>query len=136
MRVVPRLNPFVCPDCALWVREVESTWGEILLLNAARDPLGRVVPWPSDRENGQTQARLLPAGVPAENEDTWSVHSCSGVVGCGLFACLHLQVRLHFVFSQEAPRLGSHGDSRFSSIDAADSSGHFRWAAMVQPRNS
>ena len=85
MGVVPRLNPFVCPDCALWVREVESTWGEILLLNAARDPLGRVVPWPSDRENGQAQARLLPAGVPAEDEDTWSVHSCSGVVGCGLF---------------------------------------------------
>ena len=86
MSVVPRLNSFVCPDCALWVRDVESTSGEILLLNAARDPLGRFVPWPSERATGLTQARLLPAGVPAENEDTWSVHSCSGVVGCGLFA--------------------------------------------------
>ncbi len=131
MGVAPRLNPFVCPDCALWVREVESTWGEILLLNADRDPVGRVVPWPSERATGQTQARLLPAGVPVENKDTGSVHSCSGVVGCGLFACLHLQVRLHFVFSQEAPRLGSHGDSRFSNADAADSSGHVRRAGMV-----
>jgi len=86
MGVVPRLNPFMCPDCALWVREVEATWGEILLLNAARDPLGRVVPWPSERATELTQARLLPAGVPAEKEDTWSVHSCSGVVGCRLFA--------------------------------------------------
>lgn len=43
---------------------------------------------------------------------------------------------LGFAFSQETPRLGSHGDSRFSNADAADSSGHFRWSAMVQPRNS
>lgn len=85
MVAVPRARPFFCPDCGLWVREVESTWGEILLLNAARDPLGRVVAWPSDRVTGQAQGRLLPAGVPAENEDTWSVHSCPGVVGCGLF---------------------------------------------------
>ncbi len=85
MVAVPRARPFFCPDCGLWVREVESTWGEILLLNAARDPFGRVVAWPPDRETGQAQGRLLPAGVPAENEDTWSVHSCPGVVGCGLF---------------------------------------------------
>ena len=86
MSAIPRANPFFCPDCGLWVREVESTWGEILLLNAARDPSGRVVPWPSDRATGQAQARLLPAGVPAENSDTWSVHRCPGFVGCGLFA--------------------------------------------------
>ena len=85
MGTVPRLNAFICPDCGLWVREVESTWGEILVLNAARDPLGRVVPWPSVRETGQAQARLLPAGVPAENGDTWSVHSCPGIAECGIF---------------------------------------------------
>jgi hypothetical protein len=86
MSTIPRLNPFVCPDCGVWVRHVESTWGEILVLNAARDPLGRVVPWPSDRVTGQAQARLLPAGVPADSEDTWSIHGCEGVVGSGLFA--------------------------------------------------
>jgi len=55
------------------------------MLNSARDPLGRTVPWPSDRLTGLAQARLLTAGVQAENEDTGSVHSCQVVVGCGLF---------------------------------------------------
>lgn len=95
---LPRLKPFVCPDCGQWLREVETTWGESLLLNAARDPRGRVVPWPSERLNGAAVARILPAGVPAEDDRTWSVHACRGVPGSRLFAeePTHFGTRLMF----------------------------------------
>jgi hypothetical protein len=77
----------MCPDCGVWVREVETTWGETLILNAARDPNGRVVPWISEhRPNGLPAARILPAGVPAEDDRTWSVHECTGIPGSNLLA--------------------------------------------------
>jgi len=82
---MPRLAPYVCPDCGVWIRDVETTWGASVTLNAARDPNGRVVPWPAESLNGTAVARILPAGVPAEDDRTWSMHACTGTPGNGLF---------------------------------------------------
>ncbi len=82
---MPRLSPYICPDCGTWVRDVETTWGERLVLGAARDPNGGVVPWASGNLNGPTVARILPAGVTAEDERTYSVHVCAGTPGSGVF---------------------------------------------------
>ncbi len=80
-----RLIAYICPDCGVWVRDVDTTWGEVLTLNAARDPNGRVVPWASENFNGAAVARILPAGVPAEDGRTYSVHVCTGTPGSNLF---------------------------------------------------
>jgi hypothetical protein len=82
---LPRLTSYVCPDCGVWIRDVETTWGETVTLNAARDPNGRIVPWPAESLNGAAVARILPAGVRAEDGRTWSVHACNGIPGNGLF---------------------------------------------------
>ena len=82
---MPRLGPYICPDCGVWVRDVDTTWGEVLTLNAASDPHGRVVPWASENLNGSAVARILPAGVPAEDDRTYSVHVCTGIPGSGVF---------------------------------------------------
>ena len=121
MKGIARLAPFICPDCGLWVREVESTWGEILVLNAARDPLGRIVPWPSDRVTGLAQARLLPAGVSAESEDTWSVHGCQGVIGCGLFAEERKYFGTRVMFSDARQAEILYLDSDVSQLDVLGS---------------
>jgi len=80
-----RLIAYICPDCGVWVRDVDTTWGEVLTLNAARDPQGRVVPWASENLNGSAVARVIPAGVPAEDDRTYSVHVCAGTPGSNLF---------------------------------------------------